>query len=118
MYSPLLTYTNSPETVLILRAISNFESLYLSRSSTRLNEAVSQAFSGGTRSGPGVAEGVNIARAITNEFDAARFDPLLVVSVAKNATSTLESMLSRTDGLVRTFALIFVPNLLTLWTGR
>ncbi|KAJ7647511.1 hypothetical protein FB45DRAFT_893628 [Roridomyces roridus] len=40
----------SPETVLILRALSNFESLYVSRSSNKLNEAVGQAFSGGSRS--------------------------------------------------------------------
>ncbi|KAJ7594725.1 Golgi transport complex subunit 5-domain-containing protein [Mycena floridula] len=90
----------SPETVLILRAISNFESLYLSRSSTRLNEAVSQAFAGGSRAPPGASDGINIARTITNELDSARFDPLLVISVTKNAISSLDVMLSRTDNLI------------------
>jgi hypothetical protein len=46
-------------------------------------------------------EGINIARAVANELDSARFDPLLIKSVAKNAGSSLEMMLSRTEGLVR-----------------
>ncbi|KAL7281218.1 hypothetical protein ACG7TL_004526 [Trametes sanguinea] len=90
----------SPETVLVLRALSNFESLYLSRSSNKLNEAVGQAFSGGARSPPGMSEGVNIARAVANELDSAKFDPLLVQSVARYAASSLELMLTRTDNLI------------------
>ncbi|KAI8992858.1 Golgi transport complex subunit 5-domain-containing protein [Trametes punicea] len=90
----------SPETVLVLRALSNFESLYLSRSSNRLNEAVGQAFSGGVRSPPGMSEGVSIARAVANELDSAKFDPLLVQSVARYAASSLELMLTRTDNLI------------------
>lgn len=90
----------SPETVLILRAVSSFESLYLSRSATKLNEAVGQAFIGGTRTPAGATEGINIARVIANEFDATRFDPLLVINITKNAVSTLELMLSRVDALV------------------
>ncbi|KAJ7675112.1 Golgi transport complex subunit 5-domain-containing protein [Mycena rosella] len=90
----------SPETVLILRALSNFESLYVSRSSNKLNEAVAQAFSGGARSPPGMNEGINIARTVANELDSARFDPLLVRSVAKNVGTCLNMLLSRVDGLI------------------
>ncbi|KAJ6558556.1 Golgi transport complex subunit 5-domain-containing protein [Mycena vulgaris] len=90
----------SPETVLILRALSNFESLYVSRSSNKLNEAVAQAFSGGARSPPGMNEGINIARTVGNELDSARFDPLLVRSVAKNVGTCLDMLLSRLDGLI------------------
>jgi hypothetical protein len=90
----------SPETVLILRAISNFEALYLSRSSSKLNEAVGQAFAGGARSPPDAQEGLNLSRTVANELDSARFDPLLIVSVAKNAVSSLDLMLSRLDMLV------------------
>ncbi|KAF7375982.1 ACT domain-containing protein [Mycena sanguinolenta] len=89
----------SPETVLVLRALSNFESLYVSRSSNKLNEAVGQAFSGGSRSPPGMNEGVNIARTVANELDSARFDPLLVRAVAKNVGNSLDMLLSRADGL-------------------
>ncbi|KAF5351759.1 hypothetical protein D9756_007411 [Leucocoprinus leucothites] len=89
----------SPETILVLRSISNIESLYLSRSTNKLNEAVGQAFSGGVRTPPGSSEGVNIARAMANELDAARFDPLLVKAVAKIASSSLDMMLSRTENL-------------------
>ncbi|KAG7446461.1 uncharacterized protein BT62DRAFT_949336 [Guyanagaster necrorhizus] len=90
----------SPETVLVLHALSNFESLYLARSSTKLNESVSQAFSGGVRNPPGMSEGINIARAVANELDSARFDPLLVKAVAKNATTSIDIIISRLDGLV------------------
>ncbi|KAH8093869.1 Golgi transport complex subunit 5-domain-containing protein [Cristinia sonorae] len=90
----------SPETILVLRALSNFESLYLSRSSNRLNEAVGQAFAGGARSPPGVTEGVNLARTVANELDSAKFDPLLVKNVAKYVVSSMDMFLSRIDGLV------------------
>lgn len=90
----------SPETVLVLRSISNIESLYLSRSTNKLNEAVGQVFSGGARSPPGSNEGINVARAVANQLDAARFDPLLVKAVAKIVVSSLDMMLSRTENLV------------------
>ncbi|KAK0213021.1 Golgi transport complex subunit 5-domain-containing protein [Desarmillaria ectypa] len=90
----------SPETVLVLRALSNFESLYLTRSSTKLNESVSQAFSGGIRTPPGMSEGINIARTVANELDSARFDPLLAKAVAKSATTSIDMVVSRLDGLV------------------
>jgi conserved oligomeric Golgi complex subunit 5 len=90
----------SPETILTLRALSNFEALYLSRSSNRLNESVAQAFASGARAPPGMNEGINIARTVANELDSARFDPLLIKAVAKNAGNSLEMMLSRVDGLV------------------
>ncbi|PBK73713.1 hypothetical protein ARMSODRAFT_952819 [Armillaria solidipes] len=90
----------SPETVIVLRALSNFESLYLTRSSTKLNESVSQAFSGGVRTPPGMPEGINIARTVANELDSARFDPLLVKAVAKSATASIDMIVSRLDGSV------------------
>ncbi|KAF8170221.1 Golgi transport complex subunit 5-domain-containing protein [Mycena galopus ATCC 62051] len=90
----------SPETILVLRALSNFESLYVSRSSNKLNETVGQAFSGGARSPPGMNEGINIARTVANELDSARFDPLLVRVVAKNAGTSLDMLLSRADSLI------------------
>lgn len=89
--------------MLILRALSNFESLYLSRSANKLNETVGQALAGGTRNPPGVTEGTNVARAVVNELDSARFDPLLVRSVAKNAVTSLDMMLTRIDPLVGNF---------------
>ncbi|KAG9316298.1 hypothetical protein JVU11DRAFT_2329 [Chiua virens] len=96
----LLTATPSPETILILRALSTFEALYLSRSSTRMNEAVSQAFSGGSRVPPGTNEGNNIVRTVTNELDSARFDPLLVRAVAKNVATSLDNVAIKADGLI------------------
>jgi hypothetical protein len=66
-----------------------------------MNEAVAQAFSGGSRAPPGANEGNNIVRTVTNELDSARFDPLLVRAVAKNAATSLESMATKVDGLVR-----------------
>ncbi|KAG8858013.1 hypothetical protein FRB96_005504 [Tulasnella sp. 330] len=89
----------SPETVLVLRAITNFEALYLSRSSNRLTEAVGTAVSGGVRAPPGMAEGAAVARTIANELDSARFDPLLVKAVAKSVANALEIFLARIDAL-------------------
>jgi hypothetical protein len=98
----LLFEYHSPETVLILRALSTFESLYLSRSSTRLNEAVAQATR--TSTSPGLNEGVNIARVVVNELDSARFDPLLVRSIAKGAVSSLDGLVGRVENLVCTLS--------------
>lgn len=66
-----------------------------------MNEAVAQAFSGGSRAPPSANEGNTIVRTVTNELDSARFDPLLVQAVAKNAATSLESVATRADGLVR-----------------
>lgn len=96
-----LTPRFSPETVLILRALSNFEALYLSRSSNRLNETVGQAFAGGSKAPPGMNEGIAIARTIANELDSAKFDPLLVRAVSKSVVGNIDLFLSRVDGLVR-----------------
>ncbi|EMD33616.1 hypothetical protein CERSUDRAFT_117729 [Gelatoporia subvermispora B] len=90
----------SPETVLVLRSLSHFESLYLSRSSNKLNEAIGQAFAGGARVPPGMSEGMNIARTVANELDSAKFDPLLVRSVARYAASSLDMFLQRADGMI------------------
>ncbi|KAG2043692.1 Golgi transport complex subunit 5-domain-containing protein [Suillus americanus] len=90
----------SPETVLVLRALSTFEALYLSRSTTRLNEAVSQAFAGGSRAPPGANEGVAIARVVMNELDSARFDPLLMLAVARNVGAALDGATMRAEGLI------------------
>jgi conserved oligomeric Golgi complex subunit 5 len=90
----------SGETVLVLRALSSFETLYLARVSNRLNESVGQAFQGGTRSPPGYTEGINISRTIANELDSAKFDPLLVKAVARQVKQTLEGLSNRFDNLV------------------
>ncbi|KAI0250167.1 Golgi transport complex subunit 5-domain-containing protein [Lactifluus subvellereus] len=102
----------SPETVLVLRALSTFEALYLSRTSNKVNESVGQAFQGGARTPPSSPEAMNVARTIANELDATKFDPLLVRSVARCAKSSLDLLITRTDGLVvrdRTATLLTGP---------
>lgn len=93
----------STEVILLLRSVSNIESQYIARSSNKINETVSQSFSGATRVSPGLSEGTNIARVVVNEIDTARFDPLLVRAVAKNAASCLDNILSKLEGTVCTF---------------
>ncbi|TFK75335.1 hypothetical protein BDN72DRAFT_954963 [Pluteus cervinus] len=90
----------SPETVLVLRAFSTFETSYLSRSSNKVNETIGQAFSGAPRNPPGPNDAANVVRTLANELDSARFDPLLVKSVAKNSVSSLQLLLTRTDSFV------------------
>ncbi|KAH7335890.1 Golgi transport complex subunit 5-domain-containing protein [Rhizoctonia solani] len=87
----------SPETVIVLRSVSAFEQLYLSRSTARMNETIATAV---RQSPPGAPEGLAISRTIVNELDSARFDPLLVKSVAKNVGTALELLVGRTDALI------------------
>ena len=56
--------------------------------------------SGGARVPPGAGEGMAIARTVTNELDSAKFDPLLLRAVAKNANSALEGFAGRVDNMV------------------
>ncbi|KAJ3749149.1 Golgi transport complex subunit 5-domain-containing protein [Lentinula detonsa] len=104
----------SPETVLVLRSLTYFETLYLSRSANKLNEVVAQAFpSNGARASPGVNDGLSIARTVTNELDSARFDPLFVRAVAKTVVSSLDTMVTRADNLIvkdRTATLLSGPS--------
>ncbi|WWC66324.1 uncharacterized protein I206_100225 [Kwoniella pini CBS 10737] len=93
----------STEAVLVLRSVSVFETLYLSRSTTRMNDSISSALSSylsarGNPPGPG--DGVSIARTITNELDSARFDPLLVRTVARNAGKVLDGFVKRVDAML------------------
>ncbi|KAF9484491.1 hypothetical protein BDN70DRAFT_825599 [Pholiota conissans] len=90
----------SAETILLLRSLSTVEAQYLSRSSNKINEAVGQAFSGGARTPPGASEGVNVARVVVNELDAARFDPLLVRAVAKCTATSLDNILKRLENVL------------------
>ncbi|KAF8348129.1 Golgi transport complex subunit 5-domain-containing protein [Amanita rubescens] len=96
------TYTQShqsPETVLILNALSTLETHYITKSTMKMNEVVSQAFAGGARAPPSAPEGLNIARAIANELDAGKFDPLLVRSLSKNVL-VVKSIISRAETLI------------------
>jgi len=47
-----------------------------------------------------MAEGIAIGRAIANELDAAKFDPLLSKAIAKGIVTSLEQMMSRWSNLV------------------
>ncbi|KAF8316421.1 hypothetical protein DL93DRAFT_2148754 [Clavulina sp. PMI_390] len=90
----------SPETLLILRSISRFETVYLSRSTARLNETIASALSGGIRAPPGAQEGLAMARVAANELDSARFDVLLVRSVARNVVSAVDVLMGRMNTLI------------------
>jgi hypothetical protein len=75
-----------------------------------MNEAVQNAlaaYQAGRGNPPGPAEGVAIARTISNELDSARFDPLLVRNVARNASRVLEGMTTRIEAMVS--MLMWVP---------
>lgn len=65
-----------------------------------MNEAVGSTYSGGVRSPPSSQDGLTTARVLSNELDAARFDPLLVKNVAKSAIKAIENFVSRANGTV------------------
>lgn len=101
--SAIRAHPTSPEAVLVLRSISIFETLYLSRSTTRMTEPVNAALTSylsARGNPPGAAEGVQIARAVSNELDSAKFDPLLVRTVARNAVKVLDNLITKIDGAV------------------
>lgn len=77
-----------------------------------MNEAVGSAFSGGVRSPPGSQDGLTTGRVLSNELDAARFDPLLVKNVAKSAVKAIDNFLDRAEGLVgiHTFLLCYADS--------
>ncbi|KWU42843.1 hypothetical protein RHOSPDRAFT_7839, partial [Rhodotorula sp. JG-1b] len=110
----------SPETILTLRAIQPFENLYLTRSRNRLSDAVQSAFSlaapasqsqdggaaggggggGGAAAVPTASGGLMLARAIVNELDAARFDPLLAKAVAKGSARAIDAFVNKAEALI------------------
>ncbi|SCZ88359.1 BZ3500_MvSof-1268-A1-R1_Chr10-2g02931 [Microbotryum saponariae] len=96
----------SSEAVQTLRAIQPFETLYLTRSSNRLLESVGSAFSlssassNASRTIPTANEGLGTARAIVNELDAARFDPLLVKNIAKGAARAVDTFVGTAESLI------------------
>ena len=123
----------SPETILTLRAIQPFENLYLTRSRNRLSDAVQSAFSlaapasqsqdggaaggggggGGAAAVPTASGGLMLARAIVNELDAARFDPLLAKAVAKGSARAIDAFVNKAEALVSPFGFASSWSLLT-----
>lgn len=95
------TIPYSPETVLCLRAISKFETLYLSRSSARMTDSINAAFSGGYKQPPGSKEGNTVSRIMLNEMDSARFDPLLGRNMARLIGKAVDAITGKVDSLVR-----------------
>ncbi|EGG02923.1 uncharacterized protein MELLADRAFT_117446 [Melampsora larici-populina 98AG31] len=76
--------TQSPETILMLRSISAFETVYLERSKQRMMEGL-KVLKSDERFGP----------VVLNELDVARFDPLLIRLVVKNLKEVLDEYLIR-----------------------
>ncbi|KAA1064843.1 hypothetical protein PGT21_016454 [Puccinia graminis f. sp. tritici] len=81
--------TQSPETILTLRAVLPLENIYLNRSMNKMTEA-----------GSGRAD--KLTTVLANELDAARFDPLLVRSVARKAKEVVENYLKRIENKIVT----------------
>lgn len=50
-----------------------------------------------------MSEGIAIGRAVANELDTAKFDPLLSKTVGKGVVTSLEQMISRWSNLVSSY---------------
>lgn len=79
--------TQSPETILTLRAVLPLETIYLNKSMNKMNEASN-----------GSAD--KLTAVLVNELDAARFDPLLVRSVARKVKEVVENYLKRMESRI------------------
>lgn len=101
-------YTNdyqSPETVLLLRSVAKYEGTYLSRASSRMSENINGVFSNWPRQAPSESDGFHLARIMSNELDSARFDPLLIKSVANAVSKSLDEVVARVDrGIIKDFS--------------
>ncbi|KAI7940977.1 hypothetical protein MJO28_013262 [Puccinia striiformis f. sp. tritici] len=84
------TSFQSPETILTLRAILPLENIYLNRSVSKMNEAANS----------GRVD--KLTTTISNELDAARFDPLLLRSVTKKSKEVVENYLKRIESRIMT----------------
>lgn len=84
----------------MLRSVSHFETSYLSRSTQRLSDAAGPlAADARNLRSPNTADGEALARAIGNELDSARFDPLLLRAVTTSVERALEAARGRVDAL-------------------
>ncbi|WAQ89819.1 hypothetical protein PtA15_11A510 [Puccinia triticina] len=81
--------SQSPETILTLRAVLPLENIYLNRVMTKMTDA-----------GNGRAE--KLTTVLANELDAARFDPLLVRSVCRKAKEVVDNYLKRVENRIVT----------------
>jgi hypothetical protein len=90
--------------------------LFTSCSTTCSKGAISQAFTGGSHAPPGANEGVAIARAVMNELDSARFDPLSMLAVARSVGTALDGATMRVEGSVSFLAFEKVPQSLCIET--
>ncbi|RHZ85683.1 hypothetical protein Glove_63g29 [Diversispora epigaea] len=80
----------SQETLIMLHSILSFETGYLERSIIRLFDPINVAFPASIhRTPPSKSDVANIVRAISIELDAARIDPHLLRSIAKNVVKAL-----------------------------
>jgi hypothetical protein len=66
-----------------------------------MNEATGTAVAGGLRSPPGASEGTSAARVLSNELDSARFDPVLIKSIANAFNKAVDIFVDRIDLIVR-----------------
>lgn len=89
--------TQSPETMIVLRSLSRFEDIHLSKSKKRM-EAIVAPWS--PRQVPGVKEALALVRAAADELDASQQDPLLQRAVGTIVVDWLERAVWRLDDLV------------------
>jgi hypothetical protein len=89
--------TQSPETVVTLRAVMALENVYLNRAAAKMADAGAAP----------AARADKLTSLIVNELDAARFDPLLVRSVARKAKEAVDNYLKRIENKVRVHFFLF-----------
>jgi conserved oligomeric Golgi complex subunit 5 len=80
-----------------LLSLTNFEGAYITRSFTRLNEAVSNILQKGT---PNRDDGTKLGRTVSSELNATRFDPELLSKIAINVTKSLTTFSTKVETLV------------------
>lgn len=97
----------SPETVVLLRALGGVERAFVDKATLRVAEGLGSVVGGGRRGLGGEEEAEAVVRAISNALDGSRFDPLLSRAVVDRSTALVEQYTERLGGVVASDAAAF-----------
>lgn len=80
-----------------LLSLNSFETAYVTRSLTRLNEAVSNIVQKGT---PNREDGVKLSRTVSSELNATRFDQELLTKISSNVVKSLATFTTKVETFI------------------
>jgi conserved oligomeric Golgi complex subunit 5 len=105
-FALLATSNSEPETsgeAAVMKILASFESAYISRSLSRILEAVNTAFPDKLTKPLSKDDVDKIARTVSSEIDVVKFNPSLLKSIAKNISKSIQMFVVKAESLVHLF---------------